>query len=53
MRGVEGVWRGASRHQSLIIYRPTTSSLFHHNRVVRMAEKSNVETTTVLTTTSA
>ena len=33
MRGVEGVWRGASRHQSLIIYRPTTSSLFHHIRV--------------------
>ena len=31
MRGLEGVWRGASRHQSLIIYRPTTSSLFHHN----------------------
>ena len=30
MRGLEGVWRGASRHQSLIIYRPTTSSLFHH-----------------------
>ena len=22
MRGLEGVWRGASRHQSLIIYRP-------------------------------
>ena len=31
MRGLEGVWRGASRHQSLIIYRPTTSSPFHHN----------------------
>ena len=31
MRGLEGVWRGASRHQSLIIYRPTTFSLFHHN----------------------
>ena len=22
MRGLEGVWKGASRHQSLIIYRP-------------------------------
>ena len=37
MRGVEagseGVWRGASRHQSLIICLPTTFSLFHHIRV--------------------
>ena len=25
MRGLEGVWRGASRHQCLIIYRPKTT----------------------------
>ena len=45
MRGLEGVWRGASRHQSLIIYRPTSSyhhirnSSYHHTSVVRMKEK--------------
>ena len=26
MRGLEGVWRGASRHQCLIIYRPEKST---------------------------
>ena len=45
MRGLEGVWRGASRHQSLIIYRPTSSyhhirnSSYHHIRVMWMEGK--------------
>ena len=47
MRGLEGVWRGASRHQSLIIYRPVslffTTHLLMSGGGVGMVRKKGIE----------